>query len=1101
MSSRIFMISTRQKSGSPRPRGRERPGATSARNREQERHFRRTLLVEATVHKDTLAQFGTDATVELDARTQEALEDGAVDFEAHTRHAGRPGPTRPGPSPSHLPRGTEVGRYTVLELLGAGGMGSVYAAYDPQLDRRVAIKLLHSSGASSAHSRSRLLREAKALAQIAHPNVVTIHDVGTFGDQIYLAMEHVAGGDLFGWLTTERPWQEVLAVFIAAGEGLASAHRAGLVHRDFKPANVLIGGDGRPRVTDFGLVRVDGELPGEEGAQGSAGPPLDRALDAADASWSERLTQDGAVMGTLPFMSLEQLEGRTVDARTDIFAFCVALYEALFGEHPYPGDNWGERLAAIKEGRMRTPPANVGVPKRLRAALRRGLAADAEDRPPTMEALLAELRYDPVARRRRWILGGVLGVAALSVGAALTLLTAGPSAGAICAQAGASVDSLWDRSKREALARGLVAVGGESMRPRSEAAAEALDHWAERWRKARIDACIEAESLAPAQVAERNLCLEEGLREFRNTLKILGDVDSFGVAKAPLLITNLGDPKTCLASDASERLRLPADPALRPAALGLRQRLATIRALRLVGKAIEEHAEAEAALVEAEALAFPPLLAEAHLLLGDAHTGVSRLEEAEAQLTQAFTIGIASAADEVAFSAAKSLLYVVGHRLARRREGDLWRAAAEALGARLGRSDELDLIARSGWHLYLNGDYEAAEASYRRGLAIAQRDPQRDPSEVARVHNAYGGLLEVIGRYDEALEQHYRALELRREAHGETHSSIMISLGNIGIVELRLGRYEAALARSDELLALRREIYGDRGPRDLRDAEWRALALMTMGRTAEVEAILGEFEGSLADGADVATTMSYRALSSRFAAMMGDARRIDETRAWSQAAAENAGGKTSSSIATPPEVQVDLSAALAQAAFYGGDLTGALEITEEVLATQGGRLGPEHPQQVEVLLLRALVLTEGRSFDDAGELLDRAQRIAEVSLGSEHPMLGLVLTARARLDRLARRGAERAAAGGGESVDLERIVRIDGASTNLELELRLALELAHHRCAEGNMSAAQERAEAAIAGAERVPGLGRAVIAEAQRLLAAMPGACATSIAPHAPGV
>lgn len=305
-------------------------------------------------------------------------------------------PTLPtGPESPALKPGESVGRYVVEGLLGEGGMGVVYAARDPGLGRTVALKLLRPGGGGD-EARARLVREAQAMARLSHPNVLPLFELGTEGGRVFLAMERVEGPTLAAWLRErERPWREVLALFLQAGEGLAAAHRAGLVHRDFKPANVLVGADGRPRVTDFGLVRHEADGGGAE-----AGP--------AEGSSPEALTRAGAVPGTPAYMSPEQLAGREVDARGDQFSFCVALHEALYGVRPFDARAKGE--ARWK----RVPvPGSVRLPGPVRAALERGLALEPEKRFASMEALLAELGRPPGSR---W--GSV---AAVVVGAGLLL--------------------------------------------------------------------------------------------------------------------------------------------------------------------------------------------------------------------------------------------------------------------------------------------------------------------------------------------------------------------------------------------------------------------------------------------------------------------------------------------------------------------------------------------------------------------------------------------------------------------------------------------------------------------------------------------------------
>ncbi|WP_257461849.1 protein kinase domain-containing protein [Archangium lipolyticum] len=296
-------------------------------------------------------------------------------------------PAHPG-SPTLSP-GDRLGRYVIEAQLGAGGMGVVYAARDPSLGRTVALKLLRpGAGTGEDEGRARLVREAQAMARLSHPNVLPLFELGLEEGRVFLAMERVEGPTLAGWLRErERPWREVLALFLQAGEGLAAAHRAGLVHRDFKPANVLVGADGRPRVTDFGLVRHGA---GEDGGASGAEPG-----DSEESA----LTRAGVVPGTPAYMSPEQLAGREVDARGDQFSFCVALHEALYGVRPF-------EARARDEARWRRVPVprRPGLPGHVRAALDRGLALEPEARFPSMDELLAALARPPGSRWRPVVL-------------------------------------------------------------------------------------------------------------------------------------------------------------------------------------------------------------------------------------------------------------------------------------------------------------------------------------------------------------------------------------------------------------------------------------------------------------------------------------------------------------------------------------------------------------------------------------------------------------------------------------------------------------------------------------------------------------------------
>ena len=313
---------------------------------------------------------------------------------------------------SEIRHGARIGRFVVEGELGAGAMGVVYVAHDRELDRRVALKVLKGTGDQEALLR--LQREGQAMARVTHPNVITVHEAGIQGRIVFLAQELLDGGSLRQWLEQPHSQREILDKFITAGRGLAAAHKAGLVHRDFKPDNVLLGKDGRVRVSDFGLAR---SLAGIEA--------LDRTLDLRGGTPPEdthtpmaRMTRTGAVMGTPLYMSPEQHRGEHADERSDQFSFCVALYEALYGDVPFPGKTAVALADAVIAGRMQPPPKGAKVPAHLRRVLLRGLTTDPAQRYPSMDALLADLAYDPARKLRR-----------VGIAAAIVVLVAGAVGG------------------------------------------------------------------------------------------------------------------------------------------------------------------------------------------------------------------------------------------------------------------------------------------------------------------------------------------------------------------------------------------------------------------------------------------------------------------------------------------------------------------------------------------------------------------------------------------------------------------------------------------------------------------------------------------------
>jgi tetratricopeptide (TPR) repeat protein/predicted Ser/Thr protein kinase len=416
----------------------------------------------------------------------------AVDERGRTLRRTAPGSGRAAELPG------AIGRFVVLRKLGEGGMGVVVAAFDEALDRKLAIKLRHGLlGGDDELVRARMLREAQAMARLSHPNVVQIYEVGEHEGQLYVAMEFVRGQTLREWQAAgARRWPETVAMYMQAAQGLAAAHAAGIVHRDFKPENVLVGEDGRARVLDFGLARGSGS---SEAARRAEAEPAARAGPLAP------LTQAGVLMGTPAYMSPEQFLDAPTGPASDQFAFCVALYEAVLGALPFGGETWQELAAHVVGGERVPEPDAPEVPDWLRQALRRGMALAPEDRYPSMEALLAELtaRVAPDGterrpQRRRWpalALGGALAASVLALG----LRAGAPPA---------------------------VAAEDDAVERLTEAARDAAArlHWVFPPRDDPGDTAyqrvLELETLATVAATERGRALR---REFSDALRGLGD--------------------------------------------------------------------------------------------------------------------------------------------------------------------------------------------------------------------------------------------------------------------------------------------------------------------------------------------------------------------------------------------------------------------------------------------------------------------------------------------------------------------------------------------------------------------------------------------------
>ena len=321
-------------------------------------------------------------------------------------------------------KGETIGRYVVHRQLGRGGMGIVYGAVDPELGRRVAIKLVRTKAKRGPQYTTRLRREAEALARLDHPNIVSIYDIGANRRGTFVAMEYVRGMSIRKWLRQgKRSWRDIVEVFAAAGRGLAAAHAAGLVHRDFKPSNVMVTLDGRVKVLDFGLAR---------------GTPTDDPwLNTQACLLSRRMTRADTIVGTTGYMPPEQLLGSEVGPLSDQFSFSVALFEALHGDKPYVGKDAIDQARAYTEGRRNPVEPRRDLPGKLRRTIERGMSLRLEERYPNMDALLHDLTWEPPQRKRTaLVLIALVCTACVSASAATwAARQPGPEVAAVCGDA------------------------------------------------------------------------------------------------------------------------------------------------------------------------------------------------------------------------------------------------------------------------------------------------------------------------------------------------------------------------------------------------------------------------------------------------------------------------------------------------------------------------------------------------------------------------------------------------------------------------------------------------------------------------------------------
>ena len=689
-----------------------------------------------------------------------------------------PDGTRPTGSAPPLARGAMLSRYVVLEQIGVGAMGVVYAAYDPELDRQVALKLLRHEGRHLEELRLRLLREAQALARLSHPNVVAVHDVGTCGDDsVFLALELVDGTTLVDWLKQPRTWREVLSVFVDAGRGLAAAHAAGLVHRDFKPANVLVGRDGRVRVTDFGLAR-----PSNRDAPTPEAPPQQPV--AADSSLLSPLTQTGALVGTPAYMAPEQIGGGAVDARSDQYGFCVALHEALFGARP-------------SEGPI---PRDTKVSARVRAAVLRGLRERPEERFATMDALLAVLDARP--RVRTWVAASAAVASVLGVGVGYGgALQREPG----CEQDVEKISAAWGPARRERVKAAFLATGQLYAAPAWDKLSADLDAHAAQWRTLRTEVCEAPDAYTSETAWQAAACLDARLWQLAAVTELLEHADAQTVQNAPQLLASLEGLTGCRDAPAHSTRPQPPD-ALRPRVDAARRRLAEARARMEAGRHAEGVEVTSALLKDLKGLDYRPLEAEMRVLHGQLLGLAGRMKDAEEHLYKALWAAEAGRDDEMVARVWTLLIWVVGEQVSRVGEAERLIQHARASVERLGRerypfiSTELHL--RLGGLLLVQGQLELADAEFTRGIELARRAFGPDSLRTSYFLSSLGRVRSRQLRTAEALELFQQAQAQRERLWGPDHPSLALNLSNMATELLSLGRPEEAIAAWRRSLAL-----------------------------------------------------------------------------------------------------------------------------------------------------------------------------------------------------------------------------------------------------------------------------------------------------------
>lgn len=814
--------------------------------------------------------------------TRRRAEDAVAPPRPATTDADARPPQDEGPKP-----GERIGRYHILEVIGRGGMGTVYSAFDPALERRVAIKILHRGQGGAPAERERLLGEAKAMAQLSHPNVVTVHEAAVDRGRVFLAMEYVPGRTARAWLAQrERSWREIVAVYRQAALGLAAAHAAGMIHRDVKADNILVGNDERVRITDFGIaVGVIEASSGRSGDDHIAPTPTPVADDA-----SEKLT---ITTGTPAYMSPEQLRGDPLDARSDQFSFAITLFEALFRRRPFEGRTPSELRAAHRLGGA-VMPSDGSVPGWLRRALLRALEIDPARRWPSMHALAKqlELASSPMGRPlQRWAL--VMIPAGIGIGALVGGRVAGDPAG--CEQAGAMAET-WNESRKAAVTDALEAAGPAFAGNTARTVVKLLDAYGREWTAAYEDACqqhragVESDSLFD----RRQACLRARHRAVSSLVDILDEADSDTLRNAIAAVDALPRLRECdaarLVDDAT--WAMPTDPDQRGRHEAVLDTLTQVQAMFRAGRFRDGKQRADEAVAAARALSDDAVLIRALLLREGFEEKLDADADAAASIDEAWRLALRSGNTTDAVRAAIRQIELVGYaqrneavaisrvadahalvdrvrahnpELATELEAAVLRAhgvvelrfqrpaaadrLADALQMVRGLPARHDLEVADYLRALANAEFQLkrhddALAHYQEALDLAIGVLGPDHPDVAGVHNNIGLLLRNMGRAPEGAEHLERALAIALAAFGRGHSSVVMAEGNLASVYHQLGEAARAVPLWEHTLGL---------PVDFREADIpmvrRAVEfghdLLAVGRGADA---LATFDAALATG-------------------------------------------------------------------------------------------------------------------------------------------------------------------------------------------------------------------------------------------------------------
>lgn len=703
---------------------------------------------------------------------------------------------------ANRPPPTQVGRYTVLHRIITDELGTIWAAQDRELGRRVALRLIDAAGPDSEQRRGRLLREAQAAAKVSHPNVLAVHDSGASGDQVYIATELLDARPLGAWLRErQRTWSERLDVVLQVARGVAAAHAAGLLHRDLKPDNVLVDGEGRARLIDFGLARAASYARDEA-------PTMVRLADPdAPESLEQPWMQGGYMLGTPAYMAPE-LYDSPGDARSDQFALCVLAFEVLFARRPWPVVSARAMRAAVTSGQAPVLEPRMGVPRWLGHVIVRGLDSDPRRRHPTVAAFVEAIEGGLAGQRklRQMALGG----AAAAVIAVLVTIVAFALADHDCDDAIDRLAVVWNPARADAIEAGMRRVDAPFAGLAAGHARTALDAYAARWTDAAAGVCTATDEDDDAATRRRALqlgCLDRRLADLAAIALVHALPDRALVEHSHRVIDVLTPVSVCDGRDRGE----PDDPKrtwLQAKAVGGDAMLA----IGDPGRAAAIAAQIGALGRE---LGDPAVVADARRIAGLSAIAGGDIVAGMAELERAMQSGVA-VSDARAFVRAAAAFARAASEVAAADQralqaATLGRAALARTGTDLGL--EIELLRCEGTALRGAGRLTEAEAAFADALALQQRSAGADDPAVADRLEDLGAIRLALGDEARGLTDLERAATIRGAWLGADHPEVADGLERRATALAGLERLDQADADLRAAIALRTRISGAEDPR------------------------------------------------------------------------------------------------------------------------------------------------------------------------------------------------------------------------------------------------------------------------------------------------